>query len=157
AALVFAAARFEAVGVRGPAAGRPRCSPLRPLARKNPSTSYASHPPREISGRMNSAPSPRSRFRASRPSPAEGGGYRTRGGEPHLVRLKDGRLQMRRALPGKITREGEQAYLAALSATCNKRLASAAVGAADNAFNRRRSKDPAFAREVRMALRQGYE
>src|SRR5439155_24355903 len=33
AALVFAAARFEAVGVRGPAAGRPRCSPLRPLAR----------------------------------------------------------------------------------------------------------------------------
>src|SRR5437667_12867193 len=33
AALVFAAARFEAVGVRGPAAGRPKCSPLRPLAR----------------------------------------------------------------------------------------------------------------------------
>src|SRR6266568_718919 len=33
AAVVFAAARFAAVGARGPAAGRPRCSPLRPLAR----------------------------------------------------------------------------------------------------------------------------
>ena len=137
AALVFAAARFEAVGVRGPAAGRPRCSPLRPLARKNPSTSYAGPPPREISGRM---------------SP-----YRTSGGEMTIVRCRDGRLQMRRALPGKITREGEQAYLAALSATCNKRLASAAVGAAENAFNRRRRKDPGFAREVRMALEEGYE
>src|SRR5258708_27749737 len=31
AALVFAAARLEAVGVRGPAASRPNCSPLRPL------------------------------------------------------------------------------------------------------------------------------
>src|SRR5439155_26000951 len=38
AALVFAAARFEAVGVRGPSVGRARCSPLRPLARGTPLT-----------------------------------------------------------------------------------------------------------------------
>lgn len=36
-------------------------------------------------------------------------------------------------------------------------LAAAAVGACFNAFNRRRKKDPAFAREVRMALERGYE
>ncbi len=56
------------------------------------------------------APSPRSRIGASRPSPAEGGGFRTLAGEPHLVRLKDGTLQMRRAQPGKLTREAEQAF-----------------------------------------------
>jgi hypothetical protein len=49
-------------------------------------------------------------------------------------------------------REGELA----LSATCNIRLSAAAVGADFNAFNRRRRKNPAFAREMRMALSQGY-
>ena len=36
-------------------------------------------------------------------------------------------------------------------------LAAAAVGAAFNAFNRRRKNDPAFARECRLALSRGYE
>jgi|tagenome__1003787_1003787.scaffolds.fasta_scaffold20958585_2 hypothetical protein len=86
-----------------------------------------------------------------------GGGYRTSGGEPVIVRLASGAIQVRRAQAGKITREGEQAYLAALSATCNKRLAAAAVGAAGNAFARRCRKDAAFAREERMAVQRGYE
>jgi len=105
------------------------------MRRKGPSTSSAGPPPREISGRM----------------------FRTGGGEPHLVRLKSGKLQMRRAQPGKLTREAEQAFLAALSVTCNMSLAAAAVGADFNAFNRRRKKDPAFAREVRLAIQRGYE
>jgi hypothetical protein len=63
---------------------------------------------------------------------------------------------MRRAQPGKLTREAEQAFLAALSATCNVALSAAAVGASEAAFHRRRRKDPAFAREMRMALSQGY-
>ena len=64
---------------------------------------------------------------------------------------------MQRAQAGKLTPAAEQAYLAALCATCNKALAAAAVGAAFNAFARRRRKDPAFAREERLALREGYE
>jgi hypothetical protein len=40
------------------------------------------------------------------------GGFRTVGGEPVIVRLKNGRLQMRRAQPGKLTPEAEQAFLA---------------------------------------------
>jgi hypothetical protein len=74
-----------------------------------------------------------------------------------ICRRNDGKLQMRRAQPGKITREAEQAFLAALSATCNISLAAAAVGACFNAFDRRRRKDPAFAREMRLALARGYQ
>jgi hypothetical protein len=83
--------------------------------------------------------------------------FRTVGGEMVMVRLKDGRVQMRRAQPGKLTPAAEQGFLAALSATCNISLAAAAVGADFNAFNRRRKKDPAFAREMRLALQWGYE
>jgi hypothetical protein len=129
AALVFAQARFERVG--------------RGLSAKD--------------GARDHAPSPRSRSRASRPSPAEGGGFRTAGGEAIIVRMKDGRLQMRRAEPGRLTREAEQGFLAALSATCNISLSAAAVGACHSAFDRRRRKDPAFAREMRLALQRGYE
>ena len=74
-----------------------------------------------------------------------------------IVRGKDGKLQMRRAQPGKLTREAEQAFLAAVSATCNLSLAAAAVGSCFRAFDRRRKSDPAFARELRLALKQGYE
>ena len=74
-----------------------------------------------------------------------------------ICRRNDGKLQMRRCQPGKLTREAEQAFLAALSATCNIRLAAAAVGADFNAFNRRRKSDPAFEREMRLALQRGYE
>lgn len=74
-----------------------------------------------------------------------------------VVRLKSGKLQLRRAQAGKLTREAEQAFLAALSATCNMSLAAAAVGADPHAFYRRRKKDPGFAREVRLALQTGYD
>ena len=94
----------------------------------------------------------------TQPSPAEGRGlFRTAGGEMVLCRRNDGKLQMRRAQPGKLTREAEQAFLAALSATCNVSLAAAAVGSCFNAFARRRRKDQAFAREMRLALQRGYE
>src|SRR6478752_4379172 len=46
----------------------------------------------------------------------KGAGFRTAGGEPVIVRSRDGKLQMRSAQPGKLTRECEQAFLAALSA-----------------------------------------
>ena len=73
-----------------------------------------------------------------------------------MVRLASGRLQVRPAHRGKLTREAEQAFLLALSATCNVRLAAAAVGASARAFYRRKMRDPAFAREMRMALERGY-
>ena len=95
---------------------------------------------------------------AARTAPASlQSAFRTVGGEPVVRRTRNGKLQMQRAQPGKLTREAEQAFLAAVSATCNLSLAAAAVGAAFNAFNRRRRKDPAFAREVRLALQRGYE
>jgi hypothetical protein len=110
-------------------------------AAASPSTSFAGSPPHGPGS------SPRS----------QGGMFRTHGGEAVIVRLKNGGVQMRRAQPGKLTPAAEQAFLAALSATCNISLAAAAVGACFNAFNRRRKKDPAFAREMRLALQWGYE
>jgi len=74
-----------------------------------------------------------------------------------ICRRNDGKLQMRRAQPGKLTREAEQAFLAAVGATCNLSLAAAAVGSCLRAFARRRRKDPAFARELRLALKRGWE
>jgi hypothetical protein len=94
-----------------------------------------------------------SRFRGN----DQKGLFRTSGGELHLVRLKDGTLQMRRAQPGKLTPAAEQAFLAALSVTCNVSLAAAAVGSCFRAFDRRRKKDPGFAREMQMALKRGWE
>ncbi len=66
-------------------------------------------------------------------------------------------MQLRRAQAGKLTPAAEQAFLAAVSATCNLSLAAAAVGSCFGAFDRRRKKDPAFARELRLALQRGYE
>jgi hypothetical protein len=85
------------------------------------------------------------------------GGNRTIGGEPVVVRRNDRKLQMRAAQPGKLTRDCEQAFLASLSVTANVRLSAAAAGASVAAFYRRRRNNPAFAREMRMALEQGYE
>ena len=84
-------------------------------------------------------------------------GLRTRGGEPVVVRRRDGKLQLRRAQPDKLTQRCEQAFLAALSATANVRLSAAAAGAAARAFYRRRANSAAFAREMRLALQMGYE
>lgn len=83
--------------------------------------------------------------------------HRTQGGEPVVVRRKDGKLQMRRAQPGKLTKQCEQAFLSALSATANVSLSAAAAGAAEAAFYRRKRNNPAFAREWRLALAEGYE
>ncbi|MBN8808218.1 MAG: hypothetical protein J0I47_08270 [Sphingomonas sp.] len=86
-----------------------------------------------------------------------GATLRTAGGEPVVTRRNDGKLQMRAAQPGKLTRQCEQVFLATLGVTCNVRLAAAAAGAAVAAFYRRRRRDPGFAREWRLALERGYE
>lgn len=83
--------------------------------------------------------------------------HRTQGGEPVIVPLNNGRLQLRAAQPGKLTRAAEQAFLLALAATCNVRLSAAAAGAAEKAFYGRRRRDPGFAREWDAALKEGYE
>ena len=80
---------------------------------------------------------------------------RTKGGEPVVVRLRSGALQVRRAQPGKVTRQAEQGFLLALSATANISLAAASVGVAEAAFHRRKRQNPGFAREMRWALAQG--
>jgi hypothetical protein len=96
--------------------------------------------------------------RSAPPSPTRGeGSFRTQGGEPVLRLTKNGKLQLQRAQAGKLTTAAEQAFLAALSVTCNVKLAAAAVGAAEHAFYRRKHKDPAFAREMRLAIQQGYD
>jgi len=82
---------------------------------------------------------------------------RTAGGEMVICRRNDGKLQMRRAQPNKLTRQCEQAFLAALSATANVTLSAAAAGASPRAFYRRKQQCPAFARELRLALAQGYQ
>ena len=79
-----------------------------------------------------------------------------KGGEPRLTRLKSGRVQLRRAPPGAMTRAAEQLFFHALSATANVRLAAAAAGFAHSSFYARARADPAFAREMRMALDTGY-
>lgn len=93
------------------------------------------------------------------PSPSRGGAWeahRTQGGEGVVIRRNDGRLQYRRAQPGKLTRACEQAFLLALAATCNVKLSAAAAGAAEKAFYRRKQRDPGFAREWQLALDEGY-
>lgn len=86
-----------------------------------------------------------------------GNPLRTRGGEPMVVRSRTGKLQIRLAHPGKLTKACEQTFLYALSATANVRLAAAAAGASVAAFYRRRRQNPAFAREMRLALKMGWE
>lgn len=90
-------------------------------------------------------------------SPGDDRGHRTRGGETVVVRRRDGKLQVRSAQPGKLTVACDQAFLSALSATANVRLSAAAAGASVAAFYRRRRQNPAFAREMRLALEMGYE
>lgn len=82
---------------------------------------------------------------------------RTEGGELHVARTRGGRLQLRRAPPGWMTRAGEQAYFRALSATANVRLAAAAAGFSHSAFYAKKRTRPAFAREMRLSLAMGYD
>jgi len=74
-----------------------------------------------------------------------------------VVRTANGRLQLRRPTQRRLTREVEQAFLAALSASANVRLSAAAAGFSHSAFYQRRRESPAFAREMRLALQKGYE
>jgi hypothetical protein len=87
----------------------------------------------------------------------DGRGLRTKGGEPVVVRTRSGKLQLRPAHANKLTKAAEQAFLSALSATANIRLSAAAAGASARAFYRRREQSPAFAREMRIALKIGYD
>lgn len=82
---------------------------------------------------------------------------RTKGGELHVARTRNGRLQLRRAPAGWMTKAGEQAYFRALSATANVRLAAAAAGFSHSAFYAKQRARPAFAREMRLSLAMGYE
>ena len=85
------------------------------------------------------------------------GAPRTHGNEPLLLSLSNGRIQLRRAPKGRMTKAAEQAFLSALAATCNVRLSAAAAGFTHSAFYQRAKKDPGFRREWRMALAQGHE
>lgn len=85
------------------------------------------------------------------------GALRTKGGELVVGRTRGGRLQLRRALAGRMTKAGEQAFLRALSATANVRLSAAAAGFSHSAFYAKRRTSRPFAREMRLALKMGFE
>ena len=76
---------------------------------------------------------------------------------PRLIRTRAGHLQLRAPARRQLTTEHEQAFLAALSATANIRLAAKAAGFSHSAFYARRDASPAFAREMRMALKTARE
>lgn len=82
---------------------------------------------------------------------------RTLGGELHVGRTRNGRLQLRRAPKGWMTKAGEQAFFAALSATANVRLSAAATGFTHSAFYQKKRKRRPFAREMRLAHEMGYD
>jgi hypothetical protein len=82
--------------------------------------------------------------------------HRTKGGELCAGRTRGGRLQLRRAPAGWMTRAGERAFFRALSATANVRLSAAAAGFAHSAFYAKQRTRAAFAREMRLALETGY-
>ncbi|MES2445387.1 MAG: hypothetical protein V4574_21380 [Pseudomonadota bacterium] len=89
-------------------------------------------------------------------APAWRAALRTRGGEPTVVRTASGRLQLRLAPPGRMTRAAEQAFLAALAATANVRLAAAAAGFAHTSIYAKRKASPAFAAAMDGALDIGF-
>jgi len=93
------------------------------------------------------------------PRPPEGkkNALATQGGEPTIVRLKSGRLQLRLAPPGRMTRAAEQAFFRALAASANVRLSAAAAGFSYGSFYYRKYTRPAFAREMRLALKMGWD
>jgi hypothetical protein len=82
---------------------------------------------------------------------------RTKGGEPTIVRTASGRLQLRLAPPGRMTRAAEQAFLAALAATANVALATAATGYRRASIYAKRKASPAFARAMDRARKIGVE
>ena len=78
---------------------------------------------------------------------------RSSGGKPETVLgTYAGRPQLRRAAPGAMTRVGEQAFLTALAATGNIRLAARSIGIAHSSILHRRETRPGFARAMDEAL-----
>jgi len=97
------------------------------------------------------------RSRGACPERSRGAPLRTQGGELVVGRTRNGRLQLRRAPKGWMTKAGEQAFFAALSATANVRLSAAATGFTHSAFYQKKAKKKPFAREMRLAHKMGYD
>jgi hypothetical protein len=91
------------------------------------------------------------------PEAPRDGALRTKGGEPMIVRLKNGRLQLRLAPPGRMTEAAERRYLAALAASANVRLAARATGFAHASFYKRRERWVGFRALMGQALQAGYD
>jgi hypothetical protein len=89
--------------------------------------------------------------------PAQGPKLRTEGGEIVVGRTRGGRLQLRRAPPGRMTEAGERYFCRALAASANVRLSAAAAGFTHSAFYQKRKKRPVFAREMKISLTVGYD
>ncbi len=85
------------------------------------------------------------------------GGLKSKGGEPTIIRRANGKLQLRLALPGQLTRATEQAFLRALSATANIRLSAKAAGVSYPTIYKRKNDSEAFRREWKHALAVGYD
>jgi hypothetical protein len=77
---------------------------------------------------------------------------KTEGGEPLIIRQKSGRLQLRQALPGRITAAAEQLFFRTLSATANIRFAAEAAGFAHTSFLYRKRRSRRFAAEARRSI-----
>jgi hypothetical protein len=91
------------------------------------------------------------------PRSPEGTGLRTEGGEPTIVRLGNGRLQLRLAPPGRMTAHAEQLFFRALAASANVRLSAAAAGFAAATFYGKKRTRPWFAGEMRYAVTIGCD
>lgn len=76
-------------------------------------------------------------------------------GQPYIRCSRTGRWQVRQTQAWLVDQAGRQHFLAALSATANVRLAAAAAGFTASALYNRRYRNPAFAREWRLALQMG--
>lgn len=82
---------------------------------------------------------------------------RTEGGEPTIVRLKSGRLQLRLAPPGRMTAAAEEAFFRALAASANVRLSAAATGFSYGSFYWRKRVRADFACAMRIAIDIGCD
>lgn len=81
----------------------------------------------------------------------------TEGGEWMVARCKDGRVQLRRARPGRLTEQALDSYLKTVAATGNLALAARSIGVSREAIQQRRRKDLPFDELVREALEMGFE
>lgn len=88
---------------------------------------------------------------------ARGAAYKTRGGEPIVTRLADGRLQMRLARAGGVGFHASQAFLRALATCGNIAMAARAVGVAPKNVYAMRARCPAFKAEMDAARKIASE